>query len=303
MENTRHSRAIGLLLGGIGAILFSLKGIVMKLAFAEGGSVEQMMALRMGIALPFFLAIGFWSQAKSQRQMPRRTIVFAALLGALSYYVCTWLDFTGLQYISVQLERLILFLYPTFTALFAWLFLSDRMSWGHAGALLLSYLGVGVLALQELGYPGSNVALGAGLVFLSAILFAGYVTAAKPVISQLGSLVFTSIAMSAAAICIIAHFAIGAASTGPPLMTPALWYLGAMLAIPCTVIPSFMVSEAIGRVGPGLTSAIGGIAPLATALFAVIVLSEPFGWPHAVALALTTIGVLLLSRSRDVARK
>jgi len=302
MKNARHSRAIGLLLGGGGAILFSLKGIVMKLAFAEGGNVEQMMALRMGIALPFFLAIGLWSQARSPRQTTRRTLIFAALLGMLSYYVCTWLDFTGLQYISVQLERLILFLYPTFTALFAWLFLRDRMSWGHAGALLLSYLGVGVLALQEFGYPGSIVVLGVGLVFLSALLFAAYVTAAKPVISQLGSLLFTSIAMSAAAICILLHFAVGAASGGAPLTSPALWYLGAMLAIPCTVLPSFMISEAIGRVGPGLTSAMGGIAPLATALFAVIVLSEPFGWPHAVALALTTIGVLLLSRSRDVVR-
>ncbi len=298
MAQTLRAKTVGLMLGGGGAIFFSLKGIIMKLAFAEGGNVEQMMALRMGIALPVFLAIGIWSHTRSTQPISSHAVVSAALLGILSYYVCTWLDFTGLRYISAQLERLILFLYPTFTALFAWIFLKDRMSWGHAGALLLSYLGVGVLALQELDDPGSNTALGAGLVFLAAVLFAGYVTAAKSVISRLGSPLFTSIAMSAASVCILTHFAINATREGSAATTPTLWGLGIFLAIPCTVLPSFMISEAIARIGPGLTSAIGGIGPLATAIFAVIVLNEPFGWPHAAALVLTVFGILLLTRGR-----
>lgn len=142
-----------------------------------------------------------------------------------------------------------------------------------------------------------NAALGGALVFLAAVLLAGYVTAAKPVISQMGSALFTSVAMSSASVFILMHFAIVSAGEGASATTPILWALGAALAIPCTVFPSFMISEAIARIGPGLTSAIGGIGPVATAIFAVAILNEPFGWAHAVALVFATCGILLLSRT------
>lgn len=128
MAEIAKSTTAGLLLGGGGAVFFSLKGVIMKIAFAHGGGVEQMMALRMGLALPVFLAVGIWSHKRTTIHLQGRTILFAAMLGVLSYYICTWLDFTGLRYISAQLERLILFLYPTITALFAWVFLKDRLT-------------------------------------------------------------------------------------------------------------------------------------------------------------------------------
>ena len=278
-------------------MLFSLKGVIMKVAFAHGGSVEQMMAYRMGIALPFFVAVGIWSRRRSTSPLSSRFAMFAALLGILSYYICTWLDFTGLQYVSAQLERLILFLYPTITALLAWIFLKDHISWRHGAALALSYTGVAILALQEYENLGPNVVLGSGFVFLAAVLYAGFVTAAKPVITQMGSALFTSIAMSAASIIIIAHFLIVLDHHQVPMESPILWGLGAFLAIPCTVLPSFMITEAINRIGPGLTSAIGGLGPAATAIFAVIILNEPFGWPHVFAMMLTMSGIYMLSRA------
>jgi hypothetical protein len=46
--------------------LFSLKGVVIKLAFAEGIGVSQLLTLRMGFALPVYLAIGViaWMRTK-----------------------------------------------------------------------------------------------------------------------------------------------------------------------------------------------------------------------------------------------
>ena len=289
----RHTS--GLALAAAGATLFSLKGVAMKIAFTQGANVEQMMSLRMGIALPFFLWIG-WRAAKRRDVKPTpRLIATAAALGVLSYYVCTWLDFTGLKYISAQLERLILFLYPTVVALFAWIAYGDRITWRHGLALLLSYGGVALLALNEFKDAGPNAALGAGLVFTAAVLFAFYVTASKPAITKLGSPLFISIAMSAAAVPILIHsFAISAFETAP--LSPEILTIGVFLAILCTVAPGLMIAEAIARIGPGLTSATGGIGPASTALAAALILHEPFGPPQALALVLTVTGVMLLTK-------
>ncbi len=293
--NLRNPRLGGLVLGSVGAALFSLKGVVMKLAFAQGASVELMMALRMGIALPVFLYIGLRA-AKSRRDvMDGRTFMLAAGLGVLSYYGCTWLDFTGLQYISAQLERLILYTYPTITALLAWIFLGDRITWRHTVALILSYTGIAVLFGQELGRFGPDAGLGAALVFASAALFAVYFVASKPVIMKLGSALFTSVAMAAAAVAILLHFSVQTVQTGMPEVTLSILGLGLVLAVACTILPSFMMAEAVARIGPGPTSAVGGVGPAVTAGIAVMVLGEPFGWPQALALFLTVGGVMLLA--------
>ncbi|MGF1455404.1 MAG: DMT family transporter [Alphaproteobacteria bacterium] len=297
LKQSLSRRASGVLLGATGAALFSLKGVVMKLAFTVGGTVEQMMALRMGMALPVYIVVG-WMALRTRPLSPApRTLVAAAGLGVLSYYVCTWLDFTGLMFISAQLERLILFLYPTMTALLAWWFIGERMTLRHGLALALSYGGILVLFGQEVSSLGPNAALGAGLVFAAAALFAVYVTAAKTVIVGLGSPLFTCVAMTAAALAILAHFAGQSMLTVSPPINASILGLGALLAIACTVMPSFMVTEAIARAGPGLTSAAGGFGPAATAAVAVWVLGEPFGPHQALALILTVSGVVLLTRA------
>lgn len=288
----------GLALGAGGAALFSLKGIIMKLAFAEGASVEQMMSIRMGTSLPVYLVIGWLVYRARKQTLERRTLLLAAALGFLSYYICTWLDFTGLLYISAQFERLILFCYPTVTALLAWAFLGDRLTYRHCVALVLSYSGVAILFGRELQDLGPNAGLGAALVFAAAALFAVYVTAAKPVITALGSRLFTSVAMATAAMAILLHFSIDVAVSGaPPVNAAIIWY-GVALGLGCTIAPSFMISEAIARIGPGLSSAVGGFGPAATAVVAVFVLGEPFGFAQAAALALTVGGVLLLAAAK-----
>ncbi len=290
----------GLALGAGGAALFSLKGVIMKLAFAQGATVEQMMSIRMGSSLPVYLVIGILVFRARGKPIGARMVAVAAALGFLSYYVCTWLDFTGLRFISAQLERLILFSYPTVTALLAWAFLGSRLTVRHCLALVLSYAGVAILFGHELQDFGPNAGLGAALVFAAAVLFAVYVTAAKPVITALGSVLFTSIAMATAAAAILIHFSIGVSISGaPPMNAHILWY-GIALGLGCTIAPSFMISEAIARIGPGLSSAVGGFGPAATAGVAVLVLGEPFGIPQAAALALTVGGILLLAATKPV---
>ncbi len=309
---SRSTYLTGIALSALGASFFSLKGVLMKLAYAEGGGVEQMMALRMAFAVPIFLVVG-WITARKKfgptpwRAIAPRRVFFAMMMGVLAYNICTWLDFQGLQYISAQLERLILFIYPTFVALLAWGLHGEKITWRHLMALALSYGGVSVLALSELlsatPSSGADPLLGGGLVLLCAVLFAVYVISIKGSISELGAPLFTSISMTAASFGIFAFVALLHIAGAPiPPMTPNILLIGAALGLVCTVAPGFLVAEAISRIGPGLSSAVGGVGPAVAAIAAVILLNEPFGWPQVTALALSVTGVLFLSGANRTER-
>ncbi|MBU6318409.1 MAG: DMT family transporter [Alphaproteobacteria bacterium] len=289
-------RLTGVGLAAAGAALFSLKGVVIKLAFAQGVGVDQLLTLRMLFSLPFYLVVGALAWRRLTIRPALRTFAVAAALGILSYYVSSYLNFMGLKYVSAQLERLILYIYPTMVACLAWLAYRQPVTRRHMTALALAYGGVVILFSSEIGRLGPQAWLGGGLIFAGAFLYAVYVTASKPVISAMGSLLFTSFAMSAASIVFLAQSALGLMISPPE---PVSWNgigLSFLLATVCTVAPSFMIAEAISRLGPGPMSAIGGIGPVVAAWAAVAILNEPFGWAHVCAMTMTMAGVWLLAK-------
>lgn len=296
-KETRH-RTTGVLLAASGAGLFSLKGVVIKLAYAEGIGVSQLLTLRMAFSLPVYLAIGIFVFARMQEKPAARWWMAAGGLGLMSYYLSSWLNFEGLKYVSAQLERLILYIYPTMVALLSWLFLKDTITRRHLIALVLAYAGVAILFGAEIGHQGANAWFGGGLIFAGAFIYAIYVTASKPVIQRLGSTMFTAFGMSLASIAFLTQSGIEMALHAPPPVTANGYWLALALAIVCTVIPSFMIAEAISRIGPGPMSAVGGVGPVVAAWAAVAILGEPFGWPHLAAMALTILGVWLLARPK-----
>ena len=297
-EHESRNRLIGVMLAAGGAGLFSLKGVVIKLAFAEGMGVSQLLTFRMAFALPVYLAIGVYAYLRARQKPTAKHYALAAGLGIMSYYVSSWLNFEGLRYVSAQLERLILYIYPTMVALMTWAFYKTEITRQHILALVLAYAGVAILFGSEIGHQGPNALLGGGLIFAGALIYAVYVTASKPVISAMGSTLFTAFAMSAASIAFLAQSGVEITLHGAPAVTATGLWLSFILAMLCTVIPSFMIAEAIGRIGPGPMSAIGGVGPVVAAWAAVAILHEPFGWPHIAAMALTILGVWLLAKPR-----
>ncbi len=298
IETEARNRMTGVILAASGAGLFSLKGVVIKLAFAEGIGVSQLLTLRMAFSLPVYLAIGIFAFIRMREKPVARWWLAAGGLGLMSYYLSSWLNFEGLRYVSAQLERLILYIYPTMVALMSWLFLKDEITKRHVIALVLAYAGVAILFGAEIGHQGPNAWLGGGLIFAGAFIYAVYVTASKPVIKRLGATMFTAFGMSIASIAFLTHSGIEMAFQAPPPVTTNGYWLALTLAIVCTVIPSFMIAEAISRIGPGPMSAVGGIGPVVAAWAAVVILHEPFGWPHFIAMALTIAGVWLLAKPK-----
>ncbi len=288
----------GILFAITGTALFSLKSIFIKLAFQEDIDATTLLTLRMLIALPFYLFILLYAiktRPGKAAKLSYENILQIAGLGFLGYYLASYLDFAGLTFISAQLERLTLFTYPIMVALLSWFFFREKITLNTILSLLLSYLGISFLfATEATTYSTqAHTAQGTLLVAGAALSFAFYVIFSKTHITRLGSLIFTSIAMIASLLFVLVQF-FATHNATDLLVSKKLWALAFMLALFCTVIPSFFTSEAIHRIGATRTSITGTLGPVITIILAVKVLGEPFGWEQVVGLLLVLLGVSLL---------
>lgn len=284
-----------------GTALFALKSIFIKLAFEEGIDAITLLTLRMLIAFPFYVVI-FVYAVKTRPQkaalLNLKSILSIAALGFFAYYLASYLDFQGLTYISAQLERLTLFTYPTMVAVLSWFFFREKITLRTLASLAISYIGVSFLFFNESINKGSeDVALGTLLVALAALSFSLYVIFSKTFINRLGSLIFTSLAMSASLFFITIQFLL-THELSDLNVSKRVWFLSFLLATVSTLIPSFFTSEAINRIGSTKTSIMGSIGPVVTIFLAVYLLGEDFGWPQVVGLLLVLLGVSFLRKNK-----
>ncbi|WP_395342164.1 DMT family transporter [Ningiella sp. W23] len=282
----------GILLALAGTFMFSLKPILIKFAYEIDLSSEQVITLRMLFAAPFYLGvIGLhWMRNQDKRSVYVNHLLPVAVLGVLGYFVASYLDLLGLQYISAQLERVVLFCFPTIVVIMSYVFFKTKLPKNIWIILGMSYLGILLIFGHDLTTLGSEVALGTSLVFLSAIAFSIYVLWSKPIMSKIGSQVFTSFAMIAASIAIFIYFTATQALSSLSVSTEA-YLICAAIAFFCTVIPSLLVAEAIHKIGPERTSIVGTCGPALTSVLAVFWLGEAFTYYHAVGLALIMLSV------------
>ena len=303
-QNEKRNVTLGFIFAIAGTALFSLKSVLIKLAFMEGIDATTLLLMRMMIALPFYLAILVYAiKTRPQKAALLKTsdAFYIVGLGFMGYYLASYLDFAGLKYITAQLERLTLFTYPVMVAVLSWIFFRERITLSVLVSLVVSYLGVGFLFVNESLGVGQNTGLGTLLVAAAALSFSLYVIFSKSFISRLGSLIFTSIAMSSATIWILIQF-FSTRNLSDLNVSPKLWFLGFLLAIFCTLIPSFFTSEAINRIGATRMSITGSIGPVVTIILAVFLLDEAFGWSHAIGLLLVLIGIGLLRTRSNPSR-
>ncbi len=281
----------------MGAILFSTKAILVKLAFADTGvSAVTLLALRMLFALPFYLAMAFFSSNKKNNiRLTRKEWWYVVAIGLLGYYVSSLLDFIGLQYVSAGIERLILFLYPTFAVLInAWLF-KQAINQKQKIALALCYTGIALAYFGEINIrdTDTNFILGSLLIFICAITYACYLVGSGRMVPKVGAAKFTAYAMLAASVGVFLHFmTVGDVHTLRPDSTLVVYSV--LLAVFATVIPSFMISYGMKTIGANNTAIITSIGPVSTILQAHFLLGEKIFVGQLAGTALVVAGVLLI---------
>lgn len=286
-----------MLLGGAGAIAFSGKAIIVKLAYRYGVDAVTVIMYRMLFALPLFLLLSWWSGRGKPAPTWRDWRVLCGL-GFSGYYLARFLDFAGLQYISASLERLILYLNPTVVLGVGLVLFKREVTRRQWAALALSYVGVLVVFGHDVTVIGNHVALGAALVFGSAVSYALYLVFSGEAVKRLGALRITGLATSIACILCIAQFFI-LRPVSAMMVAPEVIWLSILNATLCTFCPVLLVMMAVERVGAGVTAQTGMIGPLSTITLSVILLGEPFTVWMAAGTMLVLAGIWMLARSRS----
>ena len=287
--------ASGLLLASAGSIAFSGKAIIVKLAYRHGVDAVTLIMYRMLFALPLFLALAWWA-SRGKPPLTRRDWLGILGLGFTGYYLASFLDFWGLQYISASLERLILYLNPTLVLVLGWLIYQRRISGLQALAMAVSYAGVLLVFGHEADFAGPNAVLGALLVFGSAISYAIYLVYSGELVKRLGSMRLVGLATSVACGLCLLQFALLRPLDTATAVAPEVIWLSVLNATLCTFAPVIMVMMAIERIGAGLAAQTGMIGPMSTIAMGVLILDEPFnGWIIA-GTVLVVSGVFLVTR-------
>ncbi|MDO8905182.1 DMT family transporter [Hydrogenophaga sp.] len=291
--------ATGLLLAGAGSIAFSGKAIIVKLAYRHGVDAVTLIMYRMLFALPLFLALAWWATVHQDRgervPLTTRDALGVLGLGVTGYYLASFLDFWGLEYISASLERLILYLNPTLVLLLGWVIYKRRVTGLQAIAMLVSYAGVLLVFGHEADFAGPDAIFGAALVFASAISYAVYLVYSGELVQRLGSMRLVGLATSVACVLCILQFLLLRPMSAAVVAPEVIW-LSLLNATLCTFAPVIMVMMAIERIGAGLAAQTGMIGPMSTIAMGVLILDEPFNRWIVAGTVLVVAGVFLVTR-------
>jgi drug/metabolite transporter (DMT)-like permease len=287
----------GLAIAIFAAVLFSAKAIVAKLIYRYQVDAVTLIAFRMLFSLPIFAVIALWQARKGTRLswLDRGRLIGLGLVG---YYLSSFLDFLGLQYISAGLERLILFLTPSFVLLISAVFLKRKVSRIEWAALGVSYLGIVLVFLHDLKFGGDQVMLGSVLVLGAAIAYAFYLIQSGQLVVRLGSLRLVSYAMCVSSVACISQFFV-LRPVAMLIQPPAVYWLSLVNAIFCTVFPVFLTMFAVQRIGAATTSQAGMIGPVSTLFLGSLLLGEAITSWQLAGTALVLIGMYLLSKKRS----
>ena len=295
----RKSRLTGALLVAIAAIAFSGKGVIIKLAYRYGVDAVTLLALRMLFSAPFFLLLGWWaSRAAGIPSLSSRDHAAIVALGFVGYYLASYFDFLGLQYITAALERLLLFVHPTFVVLFSALLFGRRITGRDVFAIVVSYAGIALVFGHDLATQPGNVALGSFWVLLSALFYAAYLIGSGRIVHRVGTLRFAAYAGLVSSVCVVAHFLV--TRPGGLLLSqqmPVYW-LSLLMAVVSTVLPIVLTMEGIRRVGASHASIVASIGPLATIALGAVFLGEPITGFQIAGAALVLTGVLAISLAK-----
>ncbi len=289
----------------LGAIAFSGKAIIVKLAYRHGVDAVTLIMLRMLFALPFFLVMVWWASRPRAGKAPvvltRNDWLGVIGLGVTGYYLASFLDFAGLQFVTASLERLILYLNPTLVLLLGWALMGRRISRYQGWGMAISYGGVLLVFGHEVTLQGADVGLGALLVFLSAVSYALYLFYSGEMVQRLGSLRLVGLATSVACVLCITQYVVLRPLDSVLSVAPQVVWLSVLNATLCTVVPVMLVMMAIERVGASLAAQVGMVGPMSTMLMGVVLLGEPFTAWLVAGTTLVLAGVAVCTRAKRAA--
>ncbi len=294
MQTTR-TFVYGVFLGIIGIVLFSSKAVMVKLAYQYEVDAISILLIRMLFSFPFYIIIAYlYRNQNNEVVIKNKDYVWVIFFGFIGYYLASYFDFVGLTYIKASLERIILFLYPTIVLLLNRLFLKQPITKLQTGAIALTYLGIVIAFWDEVAISGTDTYFGGFFILLSAITYASYLVGSGWLIPKFGVIKFTAYAMIISCICVFIHYSI-ISEVDLFSFSWQVYFLGFLIAVFATVIPSFLVSASIKIISSSNFAIVAGIGPISTIILAAIFLHETLTLLQLFGALIVIIGILLVS--------
>ena len=288
----------GMLLVCLGTTLFSSKSILIQLAYQVDATVDQLMLIRMLVALPCYLLMGFWAWGRLTEKPSPKTLLLIALPGFGCYHLASYLDMWALQFLSAGLERVLLFSYPIIVIVMSAL-QGTRLMRAQWLGVIVAYAGVGLFFLQDVRLHAEVSLLAVGAVLLAALFMAFYMRASQTYGTRYSSDLFTAVAMGITGLTIPIHYVslhgidLGTSLAG---ISAEIWVYGIVLSLVMTVLASLLLNRGIGLVGANRGSVVGMLGPMVTLLAAAWVLEQPVTPLHLLAVLITVLGVALVTK-------
>jgi hypothetical protein len=305
ISTAEHQRRYiyGILMAGVGSILFSGKGVLIKLSFSYGTDSETLLALRMLMALPLFWVIYWWeSRRKAMNPLSWPDLLKIFFLGFLGYFFSSYLNFLGLQYISVGLERIVQYLTPTIVLFISYFVLKKAISRLQWYAMVVGYIGVMIVFIQDASSTGINAWLGMVLVFGSACSYAIYLISSGEMVQRVGSVRLVVYASTISALLSL----IQSTFYNPSAIfeqDQAIYWFSLLNAGLCTVVPMLLIMIAINRIGSPLVAQASILGPVSTVFLGYFILSEPITWIQISGMSLVIAAMWLLVRNDGIRKK
>jgi drug/metabolite transporter (DMT)-like permease len=257
------NRLVGVALVVVSAATFGSLAIFGRLAYAAGLDTATLLFLRFGFSA--VLMVG-WLALRGERLPEGRTLGWLAGMGAIGYVGQSFSYLTAIQYASAGLVGLLLYLYPTFVAILAVVFLKARLTRVKVAALVMATAGAAMTANPQGGQWNGIL-----LAILAAVIYAVYIVVGARVLEK------ASAAQSSTVIFAAAGLVYGglAATQGPQWpTTPGGWWVIAGIVVVATVIPVTTFLGGLKRIGPTDASLLSTLEPVVTVLLAAAVLGE-----------------------------
>lgn len=279
------------------AIAFSGKAVIIKLAYRHGVDAVTLLTLRMIFSAPFFALLAWWAIRGRDVQPLSGPDLRAVLgLGLVGYYLASYFDFLGLQHITAALERLILFVHPTFVLVISAVMFGRPITARDLVCFALCYAGIALVFGNDVMTQPGNVVLGSLCVLLSALLYSFYLVGSGRLVGRVGSLRFACYAGLISCLAVFVHYLVTERELGLILRQPAeVYWLALLMAVASTVLPIVLTSEGIRRIGASHASILGSVGPIATILLGFAFLSEPITLIQITGCALVLAGVLAIT--------
>ncbi|MFK7899920.1 MAG: DMT family transporter [Cyclobacteriaceae bacterium] len=290
-----NERFLGVAYAVVGIFLFSAKAVLVKLAYKAEATSMHLLLFRMSFALPFYIIITLFITPKKKNGLTKKHYAWLLFFGLWGYYIASFLDFMGLQYIKAGLERIILFVYPTMVLILSSIFLKKNISKNQLWAIIITYIGVFITFWGELDLQSDSLYLGAGLIFLSALTYAAYLVGSDWLIPSFGVMRFTSYAMIIACLAVISHYLLTDRSDFM-IYGNEVYFYGFLMAMFCTIIPSYLVSASIKKLGASTFAVFGSLGPFSTILLAYFFLAETLSWVQVIGAVIVITGVYIANK-------